>query len=1128
MDRRLENEGDIKWSYPEILKATDVLPLLIWNSKSTEDMQATPALRNYMATQYSTDKNVKFKQVDLQHSLTDLFVDLPLGHKRQQIERNHRYRFPVENLGDINSYIRQLDSDEDYEFESENPFDHSGLAGAFLLRMPLGEGVTRFVVEGAPGQGKSTVTQFLCQVNRLRLLKKNLELKAVDDFHKTVPARMPFRVDLRDYANWVTIHNPSPNTTAPPTATQGNGSLESFLANQVESRSGGLKIAVDELLQFFARSHSVIVLDGFDEVADIATRERIVEEICIAADRLDAQIRPHAKSMQIIVTSRPAAFANSPGFPEDDWIYLQLKDLRSDNIEAYKDKWIKAQRLSKEDGNLVSSTLNNKLEQPHLRDLARNPMQLAILLHLIHVQGVALPEKRTRLYEEYMKLFFNREAEKSNVVRDHRELLLSIHGVVAWVLHTQAEDGAGSGSITKEALHRKVKTYLETEEHDSGLAEELLQGTVERVGALVSRVEGTFEFEVQPLREYFAALHLYKTAPYSPPGKIRKGTRPERFQAIARSFYWTNVTRFFCGFYDVGELDNLVEGITELDEQGGHDLINRPRRLAMMMLSDQVFSQAPKTMKRLVAFVAKEPGFHRLTSTMMTEFRGDMGLPDKAGGNELFETCEKKLVEENNPSRRKILRAVMAANANREKLKSTWKLRFENSLIKCKPLREAMDFGITSQFTPEEIAKFTNGDMDSQLHWLILANHYKTIVENPDFYKSAKKAFFDNNPELLLHWRHSTDSVTVLEVLTELLRPYTLTTLYSETETTLAAHIVLGRRYLSVENKLLEQVKQKYEGTGDSLESFALFVVSLLNKHVKDWQQNLDLWSELVDRGFDEAPNNFLMVQIAMIATASRVGRRSGIWDEAGFTATRGLVRRLFFARHKSGDVSWWRTELAKIKSGTASQCLAILLSWGTPDVIAMLKADIDSAIKELSSHDWSHLWSMASIISMARREHRVAFPENQIVISEDWFQTMGTFSPRMALILIDRVEDQEIKRRISRNYFADYDGNDAQIFRYASQIELFGSDESIVDWNYVRHLSEHAHKTEVHALFPLYGPLPSKVPKEVAEAVLSDCKNHSGQFVAMCEQSYATTVAQSTLKVSQVAEAEGWFTSSD
>ena len=188
-------------------------------------------------------------------------------------------------------------------------------------------------------------------------------------------------------------------------------------------------------------------------------------------------------------------------------------------------------------------------------------------------------------------------------------------------------------------LREAIRTYLETEEHDSQLAGELVKGTVERVGALVSRVEGMFEFEVQPLREYFAARHLYQTAPYSPVGHARKGTRPDRFDALARSFYWTNVTRFFCGFYDVGELGSLVDGITELNDKSKYNLINRPRRLAMMLLSDQVFSQAPKAIKRLIAFIAAEPGFQRLTSASTQQLRRDMSLPAKAGGSALFVAC---------------------------------------------------------------------------------------------------------------------------------------------------------------------------------------------------------------------------------------------------------------------------------------------------------------------------------------------------------------------------------------------------------------------------------------------------------------------------------------------------------
>jgi hypothetical protein len=99
---------------------------------------------------------------------------------------------------------------------------------------------------------------------------------------------------------------------------------------------------------------------------------------------------------------------------------------------------------------------------------------------------------------------------------------------------------------------------------------------VERVGALVSRVEGTYEFEVQPLREYFAAKHLYVTAPPSPPGNEKTGTKPDRFDAIARDFYWLNVTRFYAGCYSKGELADLIDRLEELISEEGYSLISYP------------------------------------------------------------------------------------------------------------------------------------------------------------------------------------------------------------------------------------------------------------------------------------------------------------------------------------------------------------------------------------------------------------------------------------------------------------------------------------------------------------------------------------------------------------------------
>ena len=747
---------------------------------NTPEIESTRAITAYIGKQYGDDRDVKFKQVELKRRITDLFVDIPIGHKANRRERREVESI-VRQSREMEEYLDQLYEHQDYDDDEDDdyPYKNGGLAADFLLHMPFGKGVSRFVIEGAPGQGKSTVTQFVCQINRSKLLPaRRSDLSTVAEVFTTARTRTPFRIDLRDFAAWVSGRHPYAKEGENILPEEGQRSLESFLTMQIGWNSGGLKLTQHDLVEFFTYSHSVVVLDGFDEVADIASRARVVEEICAAADRLEA----HALSLQIIVTSRPAAFANSPGFPEDDWIHLSLNDLKSKNITSYQEKWAEAQELTSDERAALASTLEEKLRLPHLRDLSRNPMQLAILLQLMHVLGAALPDKRTALYEEYMKIFLNREVEKKQIAGDHRELILSIHGLLAWVLQIQAETGRGSGSITKENLKREVANYLIDEEHDVGLAEALLKGTVERVGALVSRVQGTFEFEVQPLREYFTARHLHKTAPYSPPGNPRKGTRPDRFSALARSSYWTNVTRFFCGFYDVGELPSLVDELIGIGEETEYALITQPRRLAIMLLGDYVFTQSPKSMRRLIDFVCDESGLRRMTAVHAMQGQRGMRLPRGAGGKLLFDACVTSAGSEGDPVHRQELRQVMARNGDTAMLKEYWQqVRAEDAPGE-DPLEVARDLELVEEFCVKDIHKIVEEDRNIKLRWLAEANRFEEIAKDAGLYQEACRAFF--NFELGFGYpRYMRGKVgNSLVVLTELLHPYLLAELVSTSD----------------------------------------------------------------------------------------------------------------------------------------------------------------------------------------------------------------------------------------------------------------------------------------------------------------------------------------------------------
>jgi hypothetical protein len=104
-----------------------------------------------------------------------------------------------------------------------NTKSESVAGSATLLLHPFFQKeVPWIVLEGAPGQGKSTITQYVCQVHRMRLfgaeeIKKHLPedykesegLSVIPQHHIASQVCLPFRIDLRDLAVWLSGRNPS-------------------------------------------------------------------------------------------------------------------------------------------------------------------------------------------------------------------------------------------------------------------------------------------------------------------------------------------------------------------------------------------------------------------------------------------------------------------------------------------------------------------------------------------------------------------------------------------------------------------------------------------------------------------------------------------------------------------------------------------------------------------------------------------------------------------------------------------------------------------------------------------------------------------------------------------------------
>lgn len=586
IEARLNIHSQIKWSFIELIKGGDILARLV-SAESKAEVDARRTVESYVSLQWVRDSQLKFKQVDLENAILRLFTDVPVRISGASSEG-----------GGWASFRAQL---EQYGIPWSHEFDVSSsqrriIVGA--MRMLVNSGFSNdhdcVVLEGAPGQGKSTVSQYLCQVHRLLLLNKESDLRLVSQDCIPIDLRIPFRIDIRDYATWLQGKNPFSENYSDPLPPETSLVLEKFIVAQV-SRFTGASFSVEDLRWISSNSKILIVLDGFDEVADVGVRKRIVAEVNEAAVRM----KHGSLSCQIIVTSRPTAFANSPGFPRDKWEYMELLPLSRESMMSYAERWLDARGADPREVREMKNALRESLVHAHVRDLAKNPMQLSILLALMNAQGTSLPNKRTALYDKYIDVFLNRESEKSEIIRHRRDLILQIHGYMAWVLQVDAEN-KGAGNIKSDELRTVVRQYLENRGYEMDALDDLFLGVTERVVALVSRVQGTYEFEVQPLREYFAARYIYDSAPYVTAALDSGGTKPDRLRALTGNFFWRNVARFYAGCYTSGELASLVEGIRDLDDDKSFSGCAYSLRLGFEFLTDYVFSSQPRLAENMV------------------------------------------------------------------------------------------------------------------------------------------------------------------------------------------------------------------------------------------------------------------------------------------------------------------------------------------------------------------------------------------------------------------------------------------------------------------------------------------------------------------------------------------------
>ena len=146
----------------------------------------------------------------------------------------------------------------------------------------------RIILEGGPGQGKSTMTQMVAQIYRAMLLDRSGEYLR---FGVPPRPRLPVRIELRNYAEWME---------------QSDGTIEEYIAHTFSKDSGGSSLSVTDIQRTARDMPLLLIFDGLDEIGSDQSRDSVLTHISDCLERLETGLNADVK---VILTTRPPAIA---------------------------------------------------------------------------------------------------------------------------------------------------------------------------------------------------------------------------------------------------------------------------------------------------------------------------------------------------------------------------------------------------------------------------------------------------------------------------------------------------------------------------------------------------------------------------------------------------------------------------------------------------------------------------------------------------------------------------------------------------------------------------------------------------------------------------------------------------
>jgi len=585
LQRLLDLNRDIATAYAPFILPGDILAELLKMLHTEKDRQGIihEGICRFLEAEFFEDSQSKLEQAGRLTSekvnLEKVFIDLDVKAEKS---RDDNFRFVDHVIGLGNQILRWNELSVD----------------------------NRFVLKAGPGQGKSTLSQFLAQTYRAFFLREHDPYSAtfdaighfINDYNsliKTTPSwnRIPIKIILKDYAGWIQDVKAENNHVTT--------SLTQYIVTLI-AKKADITIEASELEMVICSMPSLIIFDGLDEVPVSSNREEVVQELHKFTEMVLR--RMNADSI-IVATTRPQGYSKE--FDGSKYLHVNILDLDAQNCNTYLERLLLniIDNISERENKL--RILNKALSDPQVSRIMKSPLQASIMAILVKIGGEP-PTNKFDLFKQYFETIFNREKQReiAQILSSDKKWIVDIHYKLGLYLQAISEKEYNpSASIPRSRFESLVYEYL----LDNGVEEdeicrinaEIQTAAIDRLVFISHLEDEKVGFAIRSLQEYFAANgYIHNTSDSIVSERIRK---------IAGSAYWSNTLLFVIGYLADSKsylTDFVLSICAELNGEGNdptelnlNAIAKQGSWLALDILNEGIYRQQRKLENRFCSYL---------------------------------------------------------------------------------------------------------------------------------------------------------------------------------------------------------------------------------------------------------------------------------------------------------------------------------------------------------------------------------------------------------------------------------------------------------------------------------------------------------------------------------------------